>query len=72
MSRPTQRQKQIKQAKALLENETLQHIFDTRDQEIVERWKASNSTEKRESCYYEITALQELRDAIYATATDDA
>ncbi len=53
-------------------NETLTHIFNAREQEIIDRWKASGSAEKREACYYEMTALIELRDTIYATATDSA
>lgn len=71
MARPTTKQMRIKQAKDLLENETLRFIFDERDREIVERWKGADSVEKREACYFEITALQGLRDAIDATSTDD-
>lgn len=70
MTRPTSKQKRIKQATELLQNETLAHIFDAREREIVERWKGCDSLEKREACYYEIRALIELRDTIYATATD--
>ena len=53
-------------------NKTLAHIFDTREREISDRWKASASFEIREACYYEMRALIELRDTIYATATDNA
>ena len=70
MARPTSKEKRIKQARELLENETLIGIFEARDREIYERWKSSNTTEKRETCYYEIRALEELRDAIDATATE--
>jgi len=70
MARPTSKQKQIKEARELLENETLTEIFDTRESEIYERWKASTGVEIREACYYEITALQGSRDAIDATATE--
>ena len=70
MARPTSKQKQIKEARELLENETLTEIFDTRESEIYERWKTSTSFEIREACYYEITALEGLRDAIDATATE--
>ncbi len=70
MARPTSRQKTIKQARELLENETLADIFEQREREIYERWKGSATVEKREACYFEITALEGLRDAIYATGTD--
>lgn len=70
MARPTSKEKRIKQARELLENEFLTEIFDTRESEIYERWKASTSFEIRESCYYEMTALEGLRDAIDATATE--
>jgi len=70
VARPTSKEKRIKQARELLENETLIGIFEARDREIYERWKSSNTTEKRETCYYEIRALEELRDAIDATATE--
>ncbi len=72
MARLTVKAGRIKQAKELLENETLRHIFDEREREICERWKGSDTVEKRESCYFEITALEGLRDAIYATGTDTA
>ncbi len=72
MARPTAKQIRIKAAKRLLENETLSSIFDEREQEIIERWKASTTVERRETCYFEITALAGLRDVIYATATDTA
>ena len=71
MARPTSRQKRIAQAKALLENETLAAIFDEREREIYERWKGCDTVEKREACYFEITALEGLRDAIYAIGTTD-
>ena len=70
MARPTAKKQRIKQAQELLENETLRSIFDEREQEIVERWKVSTTVERRESCYYEIMALANLRDALYATGTD--
>ena len=70
MSRLSKKARRIKQAQELQQNETLQHIFSTREQEIIERWKSGGSTENREACYYEIRALEGLRDAIYATATD--
>lgn len=70
MARPTKRQRQIKQAKELLENETLREIFEARKQEIVERWQSSQTTADREACWYEITALEGLNDAIYAIGTD--
>ncbi len=72
MARPTSKQTRIKQAAELLENETLQYIFDEREREIYDRWKASETVEERESCYFEIKALEGLRDAIYATSTDTA
>ncbi len=71
MARPTSKQIRIKQAAELLENDTLRSIFDEREKEIVERWKVSTTVERRESCYFEITALAGLKDAIYATATDN-
>jgi hypothetical protein len=70
MARPTVKKKRIKQAAELLENETLTYIFAEREREIYERWKGCETIEKREACYFEITALQGLRDAIYATGTD--
>ena len=70
MARPTSKQIRTKQAAELLENETLASIFDEREREIVERWKVSTTVERRESCYFEITALAGSRDAIYATAND--
>ncbi len=70
MARPTNKQIRIKQAAELLENKTLRTIFDERELEIVERWKAGTTVERRETCYFEITALAGLKDAIYATATD--
>lgn len=70
MARPTSKQKRTKQAKELLENETLTEIFEEREQEIIDRWKGSNTVEKRETCYHELTALEGLRDAIYATGND--
>lgn len=70
MARPTNRQRQIKQAKELLDNETLTEIFESRKQEIVERWQSSQTTVGREACWFEITALEGLGDAIYAIGTD--
>lgn len=70
MARPTSKQKRTKQAAELLENETLASIFAERERDIYERWKGSDSVEKREACYFEITALEGLRDAIYAIGTD--
>ena len=70
MARLTKKQARIKEAAKLLENETLSSIFDEREQEIIERWKASTTVERRETCYFEITALAGLRDTIYATAKD--
>ncbi len=72
MARPTSKEKRIKQAAELLENETLRYIFDEREREIYERWKGSNDPVDRDECYYEIIALEGLRDAIYATGTDKA
>lgn len=71
MARLTKKAQRIKQANELLENEALSDIFESRERDIIESWKGSETLEKRESCYYEITALEELRDSIYATATDD-
>lgn len=70
MPRPTNKQRRLKQAKELLENETLYEIFEERKQEIRDRWQSSDTPEKRESCFYEITALEGLKDAIYAVGTD--
>ncbi len=70
MARPTSKQKRIKEAQELLGNETLIAIFATREQEIIDRWKSSTISAVREACYYEITALEGLRDAVYATATE--
>ena len=72
MARPTSKQLKIKRAQELLENETLADIFSEREREIYERWKCSDTVEKREACYYELTALEGLRDAIYATGNDTA
>ncbi len=72
MGRPTKHQRQIKEAKELLENETLREIFETRKQEICERWQASQTPADREACWYELTALEGLNDAIYALGTDTA
>ena len=66
MARPTNKEKRAKEARELLDNKTLAGIFEARDREIYERWKGSNTVEKRETCYYEITALEGLRDAIDA------
>lgn len=71
MTRPTSKQRRAKQARALLENEALTDIFDEREAEIVQRWKGSDSPDKREACYHELIALEGLRDAIYASGTDD-
>ena len=71
MGRPTSKQIRTKQAAELLENDTLRAIFDERELEIVERWKVGTTVERRESCFFEITALAGLKDAIYATATDN-
>ena len=70
MARPTSKETRIKQAKELLENPVLNAIFREREREIYERWKGSTGFEAREACYYEITALEGLRDAIDATATE--
>ncbi len=70
MARPTNKQIRIKQAAELLENKALMAIFDDRAKEIIERWIGSTTVERRETCYFEITALAGLKDAIYATATD--
>ncbi len=70
MARPTNKQRQIKEAKELLANETLREIFTERKQEIRDRWQASATVEQREACFFEITALEGLRDAIYAIGTD--
>ena len=70
MARPTSKQKRIKQAAELLENETLRYIFDEREREIVDRWKGCGTVEEREACHFELTALEGLRDAIYAIGTD--
>lgn len=72
MARPTKRQRQIKQAQELIENETLQEIFDERKSDIRDKWQASGTPEQREACYYEIMALEGLKDAIYAIGTDTA
>ncbi len=70
MTRLSKKARRIKQAKELEQNETLREIFATREQEIIDAWKAGDTTEKREACYYEFRALEGLRDGIYATATD--
>ena len=70
MGRPTTRQRQIKEAKELLENETLGEIFKARKLEIFQRWQSSQTPEGREACWYELTALEGLNDAIYALGTD--
>lgn len=70
MARPTNKEKRRKAAKELAANETLQAIFNEREQEIVSRWKASDNTESREACHFDIIALGELRDAIDAAGTD--
>lgn len=67
MARPTVTAKRRKQAKELATNETLLWIFAEREREIYERWKASEDTASRELCFYDITALEGLRDAIDAT-----
>ena len=72
MARPTNKQRRIKQAADLLENETLTSIFDERLSDIYERWKSGSTVEERETCYFDVRALEELRDAIYATARDAA
>ncbi len=69
MVRLTTKQRRTKQAAELLKNETLAYIFGEREREIYERWKGCGTVEKREACYFEITALEGLRDAIYATGT---
>ena len=71
MARPTKRQQRIRQARELADNETLREIIASRELEIFERWKASDSTEQREICYHDYIALGELRDAIDATANAD-
>lgn len=70
MARPTSKEKRQNQATALLENETLLAIFDERELEIIDRWRGSDSVEERESCHSDLTALEGLRDAIYAAGND--
>ncbi len=70
MARLNKKQRQIKEAAELLQNETLKEIFESRKQEIFDRWQGSNTLDKREACFYELTALEGLRDAIYAIGTD--
>lgn len=70
VARPTNKQQRIKQARELLENETLRSIFDEREREIIDCWRGCATVESREACHFELTALQGLRDAIYATGTD--
>ena len=71
MARPTKKQRQGKEAQELLANETLKEIFEERKQEIRDRWQACADRDEREACYFEITALEGLKDAIYAIGTDD-
>ncbi len=69
MARPTKSQRRIKQATELLENATLHEIFDQRESDIISRWKSSNTVDQRESCYADMVALGELKDAIDTAAT---
>jgi hypothetical protein len=71
MARPTKKQRQIKEARELLANETLKEIFEERKQEIRDRWQSSTTRDEREACFFEITALEGLKDGIYAIGTDD-
>ena len=70
MARPTSKAKLAKEARELLENETLIAIFAAHENDIIERWRGSDTVEKRESCRFELTALEGLRDAIYAAGTE--
>ena len=70
MARPTSKATRAKEARELLENKALIRIFAAHERDIIERWRGSDTVEKREACHFELTALEGLRDAIYATGTE--
>lgn len=61
---------QIKQAQELLDNQTLLDILDQRREDIRDMWQTSTDCESREACYYEVRALEDLKDGIYSTIKD--
>ncbi len=70
MARPTNKQKRINQAQELLDNDYLQQIFTDLREDIRDKWQSCDDAERREACYYEVRALEDLKDGIYATAKD--
>ena len=70
MARPTSKAKLAKEARELLENKALTAIFSAHEHDIIERWRGSDSVEKREACRFELSALEGLRDAIDAAGTE--
>jgi len=68
MVRPTNKQKRKSDAKELLDNVALIEIFAGLKEELRDKWQTSTTTDSREAVYYEITALELLRDEIRARA----
>ena len=68
MARPTNKAKRKAEAQALLDNTALTEIFDERKEDLRNKWQNSATTDSREAVYFEITALEQLRDEIRARA----
>lgn len=57
------------QAQALQSSELLTEIFDELRADLVDKWVAATTTDKRERMHAEVTSLTELKARIYAAAT---
>jgi len=68
MARPTKKQKRRSDAQELLENTALDDIFAGLKEDLRDKWQSSSTTDSREAVYYEIKALEDLRDEIRARA----
>lgn len=72
MARPTTKQRKIRDAQDLLDNQALESIFKGMESDIFERWVTSTDKEARERLHADITAARKLKECIYASATDRA
>ena len=57
---------ETREARALQKNKLLREIILTRAQEIREEWEAEKDRVLREQHWYELKALNDLRDFLYA------
>lgn len=53
-------------ARRLREDHDLGRILEARETEIYRRWLGADTTTAREACWYEMRAVEALRDAIRA------